>query len=130
MTNTMLADALFAAFEAGDPDAVRSLCTSDFVARQNNGPLMDLETVLGFSAAVLGVVEHFRCEDAVRSETSSGFVEEHRVRGTLPDSIELDHPPVHYVHEASTGVGVWSQTSTEWLSRVMPNRDGELSPWT
>ncbi len=86
----MLAEALFAAFEAGDAEAVRGLCASDFVARQNNSPRMDLDTVLGFSAAVLGVVEHFRYEDAVRSETSSGFVEEHRVRGTLPDGTELD----------------------------------------
>lgn len=90
MTSTELAKALFEAFEAGDADAVRRLCASDFVARQNNGPLLDLETVLRFSAAVLGVVEQFRYEDAIRSETSSGFVEEHRVRGTLPDGTELD----------------------------------------
>lgn len=47
--------------------------------------------------------------------------------------VEMDaghNPPVHYIHETSSGVSVWSQTFTEWLSRVMPNRDGELSPWT
>ena len=46
--------------------------------------------------------------------------------------VEMDaghDPPVHYIHEASTGVSVWSQTFTEWLARVLPNRDGELPPW-
>lgn len=51
---------------------------------------MDLETVIGFSPAVLDVVDDFRYEDAVRSATASGFVEKHAVRGTLPDGSNLD----------------------------------------
>lgn len=46
--------------------------------------------------------------------------------------VEVDaghDPPVRYIHEASTGVSVWSQTFSEWLNRVLPNRDGELPPW-
>lgn len=46
--------------------------------------------------------------------------------------VEMDaghDPPVRYVHEASTGVSVWSQTFSGWLSCVLPNRDGELPPW-
>lgn len=51
---------------------------------------MTLDEVLAFNAAVHGVLENFRYADAVRSSTGSGFVEEHAVRGTLPDGRELD----------------------------------------
>ncbi len=51
---------------------------------------MDLETLLGFARAVLHVVADFRYEDPVRSATATGFVEEHSVRGTLPDASDLD----------------------------------------
>ena len=51
---------------------------------------MDLDTLIGFSMAVLGVVENFRYEEAVRSATETGFVEEHVVRGTLPDGSEMN----------------------------------------
>jgi len=90
MNNVDLAEALFEAFAAGDDAAVRRLCTSDFEAHQNGGPSMDLETVLAFASSVLGVVQDFRYEDAVRSATPSGFVEEHAVRGTLPDGSALN----------------------------------------
>lgn len=90
MNNVELSRALFDAFAAGDDGAVRKLCTSDFKARQNGGPSMDLDTVLAFASSVLGVVEGFRYEDAVRSTTPSGFVEEHAVRGTLPDGSALN----------------------------------------
>ena len=90
MDHTGLAEALFEAFETGDEEAVRRLCAVDFRARQNNGAYMDLDTVLEFARAVLGVLEDFRYEDAVRSATASGFVEEHAVRGTLPDGSPLD----------------------------------------
>lgn len=89
-SHARLAEFLFAAFERGDADTVRQLCAADLTVRQNNGPPMDLETLLTFSAAVLRVVENFRYEDAVRSATATGFVEEHAVRGTLPDGSELD----------------------------------------
>jgi ketosteroid isomerase-like protein len=51
---------------------------------------MDLDSVLGFALSVLRVVADFRYEDAVRSVTASGFVEEHNVRGTLPDGSDLN----------------------------------------
>ena len=41
-----------------------------------------------------------------------------------------DDPAVRYIHEASTEAIVWTETFTEWLSRVMPTEDGELPPWT
>jgi ketosteroid isomerase-like protein len=88
--NTELCKALFEAFETGDEERVRALCTADLQSRQNNNPAMDLDTLLGFSRAVLRVVKDFRYENAKRSSTATGFVEEHSVRGILPDGSKLD----------------------------------------
>jgi ketosteroid isomerase-like protein len=90
MGNEELCKALFEAFATGDEQRIRQLCAPDMQARQNNSPPMDLDTLLGFSKAVLGVVDDFRYEDAVRSATATGFVEEHSVRGVLPDGSRLD----------------------------------------
>lgn len=90
MDNTELCKALFDAFAKGDEERVRTICTPDMQARQNNNPPMDLDTLLDFSRAVLRVVSDFRYEDAKRSSTATGFVEEHNVRGVLPDGSNLD----------------------------------------
>ncbi|MFT4767856.1 MAG: ketosteroid isomerase-like protein [Glaciecola sp.] len=90
MDNTDICKALFDAFTTGDEDRVRSLCAPEIKAWQNNNPPMDLDTLLGFSHAVLEVVKDFRYEEVRRSATATGFVEEHRVRGTLPDYSKLD----------------------------------------
>ncbi len=90
MNNTQLGEALFDAFSEGDEERIRALCTPDMQARQNNNPPMDLESLLEFSRSVLRVVGNFRYEDARRSETATGFVEEHSVRGVLPDGSDLD----------------------------------------
>lgn len=90
MDHTQLAISIFDAFTRGDEAAVRTLCAPDFRARQNGSGAMSLEALLGFTAAVLQVVKGFRYEDAVRSSTATGFVEEHAVRGTLPDGSALD----------------------------------------
>jgi ketosteroid isomerase-like protein len=90
MDNTQLAISIFDAFTRGDAAAARTLCAPDFRVRQNGGAAMNLETLLGFTAAVLKVVKGFRYEDAVRSATATGFVEEHAVRGTLPDGSSLE----------------------------------------
>ena len=90
MDNTKLAEALFEALAKCDDDAVRKLCARDFRANQNGGPAMDLETLLGFNAAVHKVVRDFRYENPVRSATATGFVEEHAVRGKLADGSPLE----------------------------------------
>ena len=90
MDNNELCEALFDAFSRGDEQRVRALCTPDMQAKQNNNPPMNLEALLGFSRSVLRVVDDFRYEDARRSETVTGFVEEHSVRGLLPDGSKLD----------------------------------------
>lgn len=90
MGNAEIAKALFDALSSTNAAAVRALCAPGFRVRQNNGPPMDMDTLLGFNAAVHGAVKDFRYEDAVRSATATGFVEEHTVRGTLPDGKALD----------------------------------------
>lgn len=90
MRNIEIAEALFAAFASGDADAARALCAPDMQATQNHGPAMNVDALLQFSQAVLGVVGNFRYENAVRTTTDSGFVEEHSVRGSLPDGSQLD----------------------------------------
>lgn len=90
MENSVICEKLFEAFANGDADGVRELCSADSETVQNGGTTMDLETLLHFTFSVLEVVKDFRYEDAIRSTTETGFVEEHRVRGTLPDGSEMN----------------------------------------
>ena len=90
MDSTKMAEAFFEALAKCDDDAVRKLCARNFSASQNGGAEMDLETLLGFNTAVHKVVRNFRYEDPIRSAAASVFVEEHAVRGTLPDGSSLE----------------------------------------
>ena len=90
MNNTELCEALFDAFSGGDEERIRALYTRDMRARQNNDPPMNLEALLAFSRSVVRLDDNCRYEDAKRSETAEGLVEEHSVRGTLPDGSTLD----------------------------------------
>ena len=85
-----MAAALFIALEAGDTEVVRNLCQIDLKASQNGGPTFGLDSLLNLSLAATSVVKDFHYENAVRSATESGFVEEHQVCGTLPDGGELN----------------------------------------
>ena len=89
MTHTELARALFDAFTVGDEAAIRKLCSRDLQGSQNFGPAMGLDDLVTFTLAVQGVVDDFRYEDIVCTETDSGFVEEHLVCGRLADGGEL-----------------------------------------
>ena len=89
MRNDDVAEALFTAFEVGDADAARALCDGGLKASRNGGPAMDLESLLAFSALVKRVIPDFHYENAVRTVTPAGFVEEHDVCGTLPDGSDL-----------------------------------------
>lgn len=90
MGNIELAETLFGALAKGDADQVRQVCAPDMRANQNHGPNMNVDALINFTVAVHKVAKDFRYEDAVRSATSTGFVEEHNVRGTLPDGTEFD----------------------------------------
>jgi len=90
MNNEEIAAALFTAFEDGDMETVRTLCASDFKARQNLNPELNIDTLIQFSQAVSAVVKDFRYEEVRRAATATGFVEEHMVRGRLEDGSELN----------------------------------------
>lgn len=90
MDHAGIAKALFTALAANDDRSVREFCAPGMRARQNNGAPLDLETLLRFNRAVHAVVREFRYEDAARAATGAGFVEEHAVRGTLPDGSALN----------------------------------------
>ena len=89
MSNEKIARNLFNAFESGDMDAVRALCSADFKARQNLNTEFDLDTLIHFSQAVSSVVNNFRYEDIRCSGTEDGFVEEHIVCGEFSDGTPL-----------------------------------------
>lgn len=92
MTNAELASALFGAFAAGDADAARKVCSPDMTGSQNGGPAMGLDAILHFAVAVKNAAPDFRYEKTVCSATSTGFVEEHRVRATFGELGALDLP--------------------------------------
>lgn len=84
-----IAEALFAALAAQDDQTVRSLCSPALRLRQNHGPAMSLDALLAMNRAVGRIVRDVRYSDAVRSATATGFVEEHVLRGLLPDGSAL-----------------------------------------
>ncbi len=90
MTGPDLAKQLFHAFENNDLERARECCAENFRGSQNGGPEMDRDRLLQFTGVVNAVVPDFRYEEAIRSATETGFVEEHRVRGTLPDGGQID----------------------------------------
>lgn len=89
MDNVAVARRLFDALAAEDDAAVRALCAPRFSLHQNGGPAMDVALLLRFNRQVHAVVNEFRYEAVVCAATSSGFVEEHVVRGTLADGTTL-----------------------------------------
>lgn len=89
MKMTELSEAFFAALANADFERVRELCSPEFQGSQNGGPAMDRDTLIKFTGAVHAVVPDFHYEEAVRTATDSGFVEEHDVCGTLPDGSAL-----------------------------------------
>lgn len=80
-----LCQRFFEAATAGDGEAIAAVCAPGFEGSQNGGPTMGRDALVGFSLAVVGAVENFRYENAVRSTTDDTFVEEHDVCADLPD---------------------------------------------
>jgi len=90
MNHVELCERLFAGLQNNQPDAVSDVCGPTFSAYQNGGAAMSLQDLLGFNSAVQHVVPDFHYEDQVCAATEQGFVEEHRVCGTLPDGTALN----------------------------------------
>lgn len=87
--STEIAKEFFQATAAGDAEKLTSLCREDFRGSQNGGPEMNVKSLIWLSTAVKKALPDFRYENAKRSATESGFVEEHDVCATLPDGSEL-----------------------------------------
>ena len=85
MDMVKIARRFFTALEVNDVESASALCAEGFQGSRNGGPAMDRDTLMQFTAAVHGVIPDFRYENAIRWETTSGFVEEHDICGTLPD---------------------------------------------
>jgi len=88
--HTLIARAMFDAFQAGDIEAARGACHENFAGSQNGGPAMNRDGLLAFVGAVKAKVPDFRYEDIECAATAEGFVEEHTIKGTLPDGEELN----------------------------------------
>lgn len=86
--NSALSEKLCDAVAAGDAGALREICAPGMQWIQNGAPAVDLEALIRTSLAVRDVLVRFRYANAMRSDTADGFVEEHEVRGTLPDGTE------------------------------------------
>lgn len=86
--NSAISEKFFAALAAGDAATLRAVCNPNLQLTQNGGAAMDIDGLIGMSSAVRGVVAGFRYDNAQRVDTPDGFVEEHDVRGTLPDGTE------------------------------------------
>lgn len=93
LTPLDIAGRYVAAAEAGDLDALRRLYAPDAVIWHN---FDDLEKTVDEHMAMMGwVVENisgFRYEQIRRQRTETGFVQQHRARGTLRDGTPFDLP--------------------------------------
>lgn len=85
MDNAQIAEHFFTAITKGDIESLRVICAPDLESRQNDNPPMSLDDLLGLIQVVTKMAPDFRYENALRSATATGFVEEHDACLTLPD---------------------------------------------
>lgn len=85
-----VAERLFQAFVDHDPDTVRALCAPDARFWQAGRGESDLEATLAGIPSMAARIGDHRYEQVRRLVAPDGFVEQHRVRSTLPDGSELD----------------------------------------
>jgi ketosteroid isomerase-like protein len=98
-----IADHLFEAFQAGNIDALRTVCGDDMVACQNRGPSMNLDMQVVFCRFMHQVVDGFRYDEVRRQNTDLGFLSEHVICGRLQDGTEF-RIPACVVGEVSNGL--------------------------
>ena len=87
--NVALAERFFDAVQRRDPDGVRAVVAPDIVLWTNVSPEMGVDDVIGLMPLMESQVPDFHYENAVRTPTSEGFVEEHDVCGTNPRGEEF-----------------------------------------
>lgn len=86
-----IADRLFKAFVDHDAETLREVCSPE--ARfwsSAQGAESDLEQMIGSLAGMQAMIGKHRYEEVRRLVAPNGFVEQHRVRSTLPNGKELD----------------------------------------
>lgn len=92
-SNLDICDQLFSAIMRGDIDAVRAIYAPDAVIWHNNDQLEETPDrnlrVLGW---VTKNIKDLRYEEMRRHETSSGFVQQHVLRGIAPNGTALEIP--------------------------------------
>lgn len=91
-SNADLAIKFFEASSKGDNDALKALCAPQLEVRQNGGPNLGIDALLGLSNSVLRVAPDFRYENAVRVSTDDGSVEEHDACGTVSEGTTFRIP--------------------------------------
>ena len=88
-----LCERFFAAASSGDLDAVRAIYAPEAVIWHNND---DTEQTVDENLRVLrwatSRIAGFRYEDVRRTATSTGFMEQHTLRGTAPNGEDLRVP--------------------------------------
>jgi ketosteroid isomerase-like protein len=88
-----VADALFAAIERGDVDAVAALYTDDAVVWHNfDRAEQPRDQNLAVLAWMTRHVDNLAYTDVERHVIDGGFVQQHVLRGTVQNGTELDVP--------------------------------------
>lgn len=90
MNHADLCRQLFDGLENDDIAATNGVCAENLDARQNGAAPMSLQDLQAYNHAVHKVVPDLHYQDCVCLITETGFVEEHRVCGTLPDGNALN----------------------------------------
>ena len=85
-----IADRLFQAFVDHDADALRDLCAPEARFWSSARGESDLEQLIGGLASMQAMIGNHRYDEVRRLVAPDGFVEQHRVRSTMPDGSDLD----------------------------------------
>ena len=88
-----IAERLFGAITAGNVQAVRHIYAPDAVIWHNNDGLeQSVDSNLRVLQWVTAHIRNLRYEAVRRQHTSSGFMQQHVLRGTAPNGHELNIP--------------------------------------
>jgi ketosteroid isomerase-like protein len=84
-----VADAMFAAIESTDLDALRALYSDDFVAWTNVAGESDVDATMKVLGWLTSRLSDIRYDVARRQSLPDGFLQEHVLRGTAPDGTAI-----------------------------------------
>ena len=88
-----IAERLFSAIMAGDVAAVRALYAPDVRVWHNfDGATQSADENLAVLQWVTTTIRGLRYEDVRRQATADGFVQQHVLRGTMPDGAAVEIP--------------------------------------